>query len=230
MIVVCEGCGETFDKLPSEIRRSRTNFCTRQCRVESQKPTPVEVSCSNCGELFLKEPRNLKRSASHYCSLSCAAQRNNRLYPKRKRGKGEPCATCGDPVRPGLQYCSPACWGKQRTADALPMEEVRLRKRSRAAEWRRQNKRQALDYKGGACLVCGYNRSPRALQFHHLDPTTKEHNISLTHVGKKWSKVKEELDKCVLLCGNCHAEAHDGLVLLEELVALEERRSKAPRT
>lgn len=66
-------------------------------------------------------------------------------------------------------------------------------------------KRRAVDELGGKCSRCGYNRCLQALQFHHLDPSTKEFNISKT---TNWEKIAVELKKCVLICANCHAEEH----------------------
>ena len=67
-----------------------------------------------------------------------------------------------------------------------------------------------VKYKGGKCEVCGYSKSNRALTFHHLDPTQKEFGISGSHC-RKWEDVKAELDKCQLLCMNCHMEEHERL-------------------
>ncbi len=67
-----------------------------------------------------------------------------------------------------------------------------------------------LEYKGGRCALCGYNKCERALTFHHLDPTIKEYNFAGNH-GRKWEVIKAELDKCVLLCQNCHCEVHAGV-------------------
>jgi len=76
----------------------------------------------------------------------------------------------------------------------------------------RRHKRQAEIIKlgGGACQKCGYNKCARALCFHHLDPATKEFNIS----GKEtlnWDRIVAEAKKCILLCMNCHVETHDEL-------------------
>lgn len=64
-----------------------------------------------------------------------------------------------------------------------------------------------VSIKGGGCKLCGYNKCPAALEFHHLDPAEKEFQIN-----KRWSmsdeKLLKELDKCVLLCSNCHREVH----------------------
>lgn len=59
---------------------------------------------------------------------------------------------------------------------------------------------------GGECSVCGYNKSPYALHFHHTDPDAKEFGIARNGNTRSWERVKKELSKCVLLCANCHAE------------------------
>lgn len=71
----------------------------------------------------------------------------------------------------------------------------------------------AIDYKGGKCVVCGYSRCVGALCFHHRDPNEKEFTISGNHC-RRWDVLKQELDKCVLLCTNCHAELHSGMISL----------------
>jgi len=68
-------------------------------------------------------------------------------------------------------------------------------------------KQQLVDYKGGKCELCGYNKNVKALSFHHLDPNEKEYNIS--KYSKSLERLKKEVDKCQLLCMNCHAETHD---------------------
>jgi len=77
----------------------------------------------------------------------------------------------------------------------------------------------ALDYKGGKCQVCGYNRCQKALEFHHLNPAEKDFSISRVmswrkYMSKSEEDLKKELDKCVLLCSNCHRELHDGMIKL----------------
>lgn len=68
-------------------------------------------------------------------------------------------------------------------------------------------KQRAIEYKGGKCYVCGYNKYYGALEFHHLNPDTKEFSISELRTYT-WNRLKIELDKCMLLCRNCHAEIH----------------------
>lgn len=71
----------------------------------------------------------------------------------------------------------------------------------------------AIEYKGGCCLFCGYKKCVAALEFHHLNPETKEFGISNSGNIKSWEKMKVELDKCILLCSNCHKELHYTLKL-----------------
>ena len=68
-------------------------------------------------------------------------------------------------------------------------------------------KQKAIDYLGGKCSICGYDKCNDALDFHHRDSKTKEFNIS-TNFNLSWGVLKNELDKCELLCSNCHRELH----------------------
>ncbi len=72
----------------------------------------------------------------------------------------------------------------------------------------RDNKQQAVNYLGGKCTKCGYNKCNAALDFHHIDSTTKEHSVAHLMKSINFDKLKPELDKCVLLCANCHREHH----------------------
>lgn len=72
---------------------------------------------------------------------------------------------------------------------------------------RRRMKLRALEYKGNKCQDCGYDRCKDALHFHHPD-NNKEFGISASGVTRSWERMKVELDKCVLICANCHAERH----------------------
>lgn len=155
----------------------------------------------NCQKCYIKIPtrfvigekeRNLRNRK--YCLACSPFKANNR----RKLEKGIPilegttrsCLSClKDFVfrrhrAMTLDLCS-ACVSKQR---------------------RKVIKIKAVEYKGGKCQECGYNKCVGAMDFHHLDPQEKDFTIS-GNAGK-WENIKRELDKCVLLCKNCHAERH----------------------
>ena len=71
---------------------------------------------------------------------------------------------------------------------------------------RKQNKLTLVEYKGGKCCRCGYDKCITALEFHHIDPTTKEAKTLGTTAAI--AKQKAESDKCILVCANCHREIH----------------------
>lgn len=81
---------------------------------------------------------------------------------------------------------------------------------------RKQLRARACEYKGGKCQLCGYNRSMEALEFHHLDPQKKDFGISSSGITRSWEKVGKEIDKCILVCANCHRELHAGVTQLPE--------------
>ena len=103
------------------------------------------------------------------------------------------CSTCGE-TNPSEFYgnrktACKACQNKEKHQNQL------------------NNKQYGIDYLGGECSQCGYNKCNDALDFHHLDPSIKDSNFY--HI-KSWGKerIRKELDKCVLLCANCHREVH----------------------
>ena len=84
-----------------------------------------------------------------------------------------------------------------------------------AVQKRRKILRQkALAYKGDRCELCGYDKCPEALEFHHPDDSEKEFGVSSRGYTRSWEKVREEIDKCILLCANCHREIHAGIAAL----------------
>jgi hypothetical protein len=64
---------------------------------------------------------------------------------------------------------------------------------------------EAIKYKGGKCEKCGYNKCIGALEFHHKDPSQKDPSALRAF---KLSRLFAEVDKCMLLCANCHREEH----------------------
>ncbi len=92
----------------------------------------------------------------------------------------------------------------------------------RAVEWRlanldyikqkqREDKRlrkiKAVEYLGGRCNRCGKDWHPSIFEFHHRDPSIKEKDPSKM-LSLKWERITAELDKCDLLCANCHRLTH----------------------
>jgi len=88
----------------------------------------------------------------------------------------------------------------------LSSDELKKNKVSSVMSWRKRAKIKLVEYKGGKCKKCGYNKCVDALEFHHLDPNEKDFTIA----GKSYSfeRLKSEADKCIMVCSNCHKEIH----------------------
>lgn len=74
----------------------------------------------------------------------------------------------------------------------------------------RKKKEWAVNFKGGCCAFCGYDECLSALEFHHRTASSKDDNPAtiISSQKKGAEKLVQELDKCILLCANCHAEFH----------------------
>lgn len=79
---------------------------------------------------------------------------------------------------------------------------------------RRRVKQILIEEAGGHCRLCGYDRFPGGLHFHHIDRAQKAFHISNGGVTRSLAAARQEAAKCVLLCGNCHAEVEAGVATL----------------
>lgn len=86
---------------------------------------------------------------------------------------------------------------------------------------RQISKQVYLSYKGNTCEECGYDKCQASLSFHHIDPDIKEFQFSnlnerISSINELKTIIKNELDKCSLLCFNCHKEKHIDINFYEE--------------
>lgn len=72
-----------------------------------------------------------------------------------------------------------------------------------------KRKIELIELKGGCCERCGYDKNVAAFDFHHKDPTKKDFSISSSGNTRAWEVIKKELDKCIMVCANCHREIHE---------------------
>jgi hypothetical protein len=82
------------------------------------------------------------------------------------------------------------------------------------ARRRRRVKEILVEEAGGSCHLCGYDRCIAALHFHHRDPSTKTFGVAARGITRAIEQVRAEVEKCVLLCSNCHAEVEAGVATL----------------
>lgn len=89
----------------------------------------------------------------------------------------------------------------------LTEREKKENEYSKNKKWRVNIKLQCVNFLGGKCSVCGYNKCLAALDLHHVNGNDKDFVISGPNL-KSFEKLKPELNKCVVLCSNCHRETH----------------------
>lgn len=117
------------------------------------------------------------------------------------------CVTCSNILQGNQQkYCSNACKQKAHWYSFKLQPNTYHSQTKRALS----RKLKYIEYLGGKCSSCGYCKNIAALEFNHLDTSKKSFNID----SRKLSNTNEsvllnEVEKCNLLCSNCHREYHN---------------------
>jgi hypothetical protein len=78
--------------------------------------------------------------------------------------------------------------------------------------WRKEIKSILIDILGGKCNICGYDRCIEALDFHHIYPDKKQSSISNYIISGSIDDCLMEIEKCLVLCSNCHRELHANII------------------
>jgi hypothetical protein len=116
-------------------------------------------------------------------------------------------------LRAEIAKCDLLCANCHRLRHAA---EDAIRPIGPVARFRRRAKARAVEHMGGRCFGCGWSGPPAVFEFHHLDPDLKSFGITQDGIPRRWEKVVAELQKCVMLCANCHREVHAGVRDLDE--------------
>ncbi len=144
--------------------------------------------CAWCGHWF--QPKTYK---SQYCSQGCSQK--GWWAARRQHLKKRRCAWCGHWFQPS---CKHAFSCGRRCARRLSL----TRKRHAL-------KQRMVSYKGGCCQCCGYMTCIAALEFHHRRRGAKDLTVRIVGAWAWSAKLRRELDKCDLVCANCHREIHN---------------------
>ena len=197
------------------------------------------ITCTHCKKEFLRN-KSQNKLENNFCSRSCSVSYNNSKNPKRSRAKK--CKICNNMVKSGYTYCEscisngehkkrpsdnsikinkkcPTCKETKEVSKFYKQKDdqgissyckkcAAIQAEKRAIEF----KKECSKYKGGKCEKCGYNDYIGSLEFHHKDPLIKSFSINNSKTWIVTDEVKEELDKCILLCGNCHREEHRDII------------------
>lgn len=85
---ICDQCGKNFKKDTFDFKRTKHNFCSRNCNGLFQK-CKIQVKCSNCGKIVRRTKSQLKKTKNSFCNKSCAAKHNNKFKRQSRRSKIE---------------------------------------------------------------------------------------------------------------------------------------------
>lgn len=175
-------------------------------QVKKDEKMAIKI-CEKCfkefSSILLLDGKNRNLQNRKYC-LECSpyGSHNTLNFNKNKPDsieKGKICPSCKEFINPEQYY-------RRRDNKNLSVYCKFCTNKQSISRFR-ETKKQAVEYKGGKCERCGYNKCIAAMDFHHLDPSQKDFSISNAK-NKSFDKIKNELDKCILVCSNCHREIH----------------------
>lgn len=115
-------------------------------------------------------------------------------------------------TKDGLQHaCKECCKPMHRAYNARAFES----RKSKRMEYQQTNGLRYNVWKAQQkCALCEES-TPCCLDLHHLDPAQKEVTISNVVQYWSWKRLKMEIDKCIVVCSNCHRKIHAGMIHLD---------------
>jgi hypothetical protein len=234
---ICESCGEAFPAkmlIAGQMRSlQRRRFCLRcspfQAHNTSKSP-PGDMTPTD-----LTQRRRRRRNAKTYRSLK---KRRLRRKAELVAAAGGRCVDCGySRCSAALEFhhrdattkefgvgrfngslerllvevakCELLCANCHRQRHARA--DANLVDMKATALSRRRTKMRAVSCFGGNCYGCDLAFTPQVFEFHHLDARDKDFGIATEGITRPWEKIVAELEKCVMLCANCHREVHAGV-------------------
>lgn len=161
--------------------------------------------CNNIIDYNYEHTRDKAEKLKNRCA-SCRNQRN--LKPNcqckvcNKELYRRPCKLSQENI-----FCCYGCRNKYFSGERGKHKPKPKRDRSSDQKRIKYKKEKAVEYKGGKCEKCGYNKCIAAMDFHHINPDEKIYDVKDLMI-RKWEIIQTEIDKCILLCSNCHRELH----------------------
>lgn len=167
--------------------------------------------CKTCGKEFFEDWRKQKKKELPlFCCRNCSNTRNHSEETKEKIKKSVNCYFEKTIERRHCSICNAILKKNSKTdlcRNCLPKKE-KVDKAEAVRNWKKRKKEKLIEYKGGKCEICGYAKCLAALEFHHKNPNEKEFSISSKNI-RSFEAYLKEVDKCILLCSNCHREIHE---------------------
>ena len=172
-------------------------------------------NCPSCGkELSYKQKCQVTYANKHNSKCgTCASTRvglNTKCHECKKMFYRRP-----SDMRK-LNFCTQKCSAQYYTGkfqgENSPLwsggpVESQKREIQKQREKRVELKTKGVEFLGGKCKNCGYDKCIASLDFHHINPLEKDKNF-LRKCDMTWDIMKEKIKNCILLCANCHREYH----------------------
>lgn len=206
--------GKTYQEIMEIIKIGKgsiSNIC-KQINLEIKTLTDEQIK--ECQNLY-----NELGSISKVKNITGISVRQLSKFIQTR--KNEFCLVCGKKlVNRQTMFCSKEC----------KLEHYKINGKSYNSEYSQKKdyhglylKYKLIKARGGKCEKCGYNKNISALQFHHIDPSTKKFTLDARTLERTNDKdIIEEFNKCQLLCSNCHAEIHHPDLNLENYQKIKE--------
>lgn len=194
--------GMSYKNIKNELKLTISlNSIKRHCKGIKIKHQDIKTGvCNTCQSTFQKIGFRRK-------CYSCQPQR--KFYTNGDKTKY--CKKCN-------QYISIDGFYKNKQNN-MPLTHCIKCTARHTHEISKQVKQLCVDYKGGKCQMCQQSfQENRVYDFHHTDITKKDFAISSytkSYTPKLTQKLKSELDKCQLLCANCHRIIHSNIESLK---------------
>lgn len=192
LVFTCEVCSHQFVN-----KRHNRKYCSQACYHKTRSDKVSDSSekrtktCSDCSNKILTTRKRCQDCHKKFLSIP------RKRYKMTTETK---CSGCGiektteNTFSPEIGIWCTKCRNCLKTINRNNTASI---------------KQECVTYKGGKCSKCGYNKSLAALDFHHLDPTKKDFTIAHKRGTAVNDTIRAELDKCILLCANCHRELHE---------------------
>ena len=192
----CKKCGAAIPA-SVKINGKRKVLCSRKLCLKCSPfrgDNYKKLICKKCGSKFSARQNGVGLYSRAYC-LECVPF-GTRLQPTPQN---RTCTICGkvyEYIRSKNKKYKDKGHKAKRCNSCVTVDRHIARKK------------RAVAYKGYKCVCCGYDRYYGAMDFHHQDPNEKDFEIG-GNWSKNWETIRRELDKCILICSNCHRELHD---------------------
>jgi hypothetical protein len=186
---------KTYKEICDTLNCSKGTVSYHLSKLDWSNDMFIEKSKSNLQ--VRKDGAKLKRVTKHKLKM----ERLEKL--SKTKGKNEKVCVACESVLP-IENFYIRKKSKKESSYCIKCSKEQVLVRTRAL------KKEMVDYKGGSCAYCGYNKCLSALEFHHIDTGSKKFSLASVRKTKATKEIFDELDKCILLCANCHREIHMG--------------------